>query len=437
MAVPYIFATATTSLPLSQLDDNFAYFANAISVSGTTVSLANLVYTGTLTGGTGVINIGSGQIYKDASGQLIVGGTTALATSANRGNITINGTSSSILTLGVGGAYKAYLYSSGTNLTLNNASTGYISFENNGGEKLRIDSSGNVGIGTSSPANILQITKSTAANTFLQSSNSLATSYYGVDGAGAAYCWNGSNYPVLFGTNGIERMRINSSGNVGIGTATPDQILTINGASLIKHQYTGAANGILIGQYNSTGDASINNQANALLNFATNNVERMRIPAAGGVQAVTTISVGNATPSSSGAGVTFPASQSASSDANTLDDYEEGTWTPVVASSSGTITSYTASGYYTKIGNTVVAAFTYNITNAGTGSALITVTAPFTSQNVAIHPTGSVAEVAVAGWGGYCIIAANSTSVQVQKYDGGYAGATGVVVRGTITYFTA
>jgi hypothetical protein len=41
----------------------------------------------------------------------------------------------------------------------------------------------------------------------------------------------------------------------------------------------------------------------------------------------TTIGVGNATPSASGAGITFPATQSASSNANTLDDYEEGTWT--------------------------------------------------------------------------------------------------------------
>ena len=42
----------------------------------------------------------------------------------------------------------------------------------------------------------------------------------------------------------------------------------------------------------------------------------------------TTIGVGGATASASGTGITFPATQSASSDANTLDDYEEGTWTP-------------------------------------------------------------------------------------------------------------
>ena len=63
----------------------------------------------------------------------------------------------------------------------------------------------------------------------------------------------------------------------------------------------------------------------------------------------TTIGVGGATPSASGAGITFPATQSASTDANTLDDYEEGTWTPT---SSG-VTFSSASGTYTKIGRTV------------------------------------------------------------------------------------
>ena len=48
------------------------------------------------------------------------------------------------------------------------------------------------------------------------------------------------------------------------------------------------------------------------------------------VTASTTIGVGGATPSTSGSGITFPATASASSNANTLDDYEEGTWTPTL-----------------------------------------------------------------------------------------------------------
>jgi hypothetical protein len=45
---------------------------SSLSVSGTT-SLANVSYTGTLTGGTGILNIGSGQIYKDANGNVGIG----------------------------------------------------------------------------------------------------------------------------------------------------------------------------------------------------------------------------------------------------------------------------------------------------------------------------------------------------------------------------
>ena len=68
----------------------------------------------------------------------------------------------------------------------------------------------------------------------------------------------------------------------------------------------------------------------------------------------TTIGVGNATPAASGSGITFPATQSASSDANTLDDYEEGTWTPTLGAGSLTITNAT----YTKIGVQVTLFFT-------------------------------------------------------------------------------
>ena len=72
----------------------------------------------------------------------------------------------------------------------------------------------------------------------------------------------------------------------------------------------------------------------------------------------TTIGVGGATASASGSGISFPATQSASSDANTLDDYEEGTFTPTGASAGYTISS--SSGRYTKIGRLVHCRFDIN-----------------------------------------------------------------------------
>jgi hypothetical protein len=91
----------------------------------------------------------------------------------------------------------------------------------------------------------------------------------------------------------------------------------------------------------------------------------------------TTIGVGNATPSASGAGITFPATQSASTDPNTLDDYEEGTWT---ASLGGTATYSNATGYYTKIGNLVYVKLYLGIGSIGTGSTTTISGLPFTAN---------------------------------------------------------
>ena len=66
-----------------------------------------------------------------------------------------------------------------------------------------------------------------------------------------------------------------------------------------------------------------------------------------------TLGVGAATASSSGSGVTFPATQDGSTNANTLDDYEEGTWTPGVGDLT-LVGDFSSSGTYTKIGRQVL-----------------------------------------------------------------------------------
>lgn len=93
------------------------------------------------------------------------------------------------------------------------------------------------------------------------------------------------------------------------------------------------------------------------------------------LKATTTIGVGNTTPSSSGAGITFPATQSASSNVNTLDDYEEGTWTPSLG---GNTTYNNQDGTYTKIGNMVYFQAHLNVNAIGTGSASRISGFPFT-----------------------------------------------------------
>ena len=82
-------------------------------------------------------------------------------------------------------------------------------------------------------------------------------------------------------------------------------------------------------------------------------------------------------------GIKFPATQVASADANTLDDYEEGTWTPNIG---GTATYGDARyGIYTKIGNVVACQFRIQIITRGTGSLTTLSGLPFTTGTTAVQ----------------------------------------------------
>ena len=91
----------------------------------------------------------------------------------------------------------------------------------------------------------------------------------------------------------------------------------------------------------------------------------------------TTIGVGGTTPSASGAGITFPAAQSASSDANTLDDYEEGTWSPGIAFNGTSVgVAYSGAGQvgtYVKIGKQVTVSCYMLLTNKGSSTGTVTI----------------------------------------------------------------
>jgi len=90
------------------------------------------------------------------------------------------------------------------------------------------------------------------------------------------------------------------------------------------------------------------------------------------VTASTTIGVGGATPSTSGNGVTFPATASLSTDPNTLDDYEEGTWTPTDQSGAGLTFGTFSSCKYIKIGQmvTIIGLIGYPTTTNGSNASI-------------------------------------------------------------------
>ena len=122
-----------------------------------------------------------------------------------------------------------------------------------------------------------------------------------------------------------------------------------------------------------------------------------------------------------GGQIAFPATQIASADANTLDDYEEGTWTPVLTAQTGSITSYTvANGTYIKIGNTVSVIAYVTITNAGTASSTLLLTLPFTPTNE--NWSGFGAEIAAVGFA--LSVFGTGSSLGFRKYENSTAAGT-------------
>jgi hypothetical protein len=111
---------------------------------------------------------------------------------------------------------------------------------------------------------------------------------------------------------------------------------------------------------------------------ATNTNRAITLPDAAGA-----LVVSGTTPSLNG--ITFPATQVPSADANTLDDYEEGTWTPSLG---GTTTYGGQTGSYIKIGRMVTVKATIVVTLIGTGSNNAISGLPFTCNSLYALPVG-------------------------------------------------
>lgn len=146
----------------------------------------------------------------------------------------------------------------------------------------------------------------------------------------------------------------------------------------------------------------------------------------------TTIGVGAATASASGAGISFPATQSASSDANTLDDYEEGTWTPTITfgGNSAGQTFSSSGATYVKVGQMVLVQMNVFFSNKGSSTGNANVTGlPFT-QNGSAFAMGSFAAdggfsgISSNGFGIYGLVANSQLYLRYNGSSGGYAALT-------------
>jgi hypothetical protein len=124
------------------------------------------------------------------------------------------------------------------NAQIMNGENTAMTFATSATERMRIDSSGDVGIGTSSPATKLHL--ATAINTGLLVSSTDGTTFKGIafnTSDNQFTVGTQTNHPIVLFTNNTERMRIDSSGNVGIGTSSPSgnlQIVTATAGTVLN-----------------------------------------------------------------------------------------------------------------------------------------------------------------------------------------------------------
>ena len=142
-----------------------------------------------------------------------------------------------------------------------------------------------------------------------------------------------------------------------------------------------------------------------------------------------------------GGQITFPATQSASADANTLDDYEQGTFTPTLTGT--TQSAGTVSGRYTKIGNVVYVSILFsNVTLASSAGLAGIASLPFTVLNSTVSPSGVLGyNTTTAASANSGVFNPNTTSFSLYNSgtatDSAFANGAGKYLAMSGFYFTA
>jgi hypothetical protein len=215
-------------------------------------------------------------------------------------------------------SFELYADSAANGINLRGRDSSPLVFWTANTERMRLDSSGNLGIGTTSPASRLHVNNATGIITYATIGNINGGTQVGADAAGASVLSSFAVNAIRFGqqssTTFVETMRLDSSGNLGIGTASPatrihaerstDGVIgTFRGTSNAQY-LVGIASGVV------THDAS---NGSAIHTWQTNGTERARLDNLGnlgigttsfGTSAATVLGIANGTaPTSSPAGM--------------------------------------------------------------------------------------------------------------------------------------
>jgi len=209
------------------------------------------------------------------------------------------------------------------------------------------------------------------------------TAWESIPGSGDA----GANGSVQYNDNGIVSGATNFvwdkvNGRVGVGTATPSVPLDVLGSGDGELRLRAGSDAALIFSETaanknwkvkpSGGDLCFQYSATA---FNSGYANKMVLNSIGNLV------LAGGTAAANGVGVTFPAVQVPSSDANCLDDYEEGTWVPTQGAGLTVVGTFSSSGTYTKVGRlvTITGSVDGSTSVAAAASGIVCNALPFSS----------------------------------------------------------
>jgi hypothetical protein len=311
------------------------------------------------------------------------------------------------------------IHSGDTNTAIRFPANDTVTVETAGVERMRVTSAGDVGIGTTAPRSVfgfngLTMDSPTSGGFVdINVNGSRRLTFFGDSTRGVV---DSSTNDLAFDTNSTERLRITSAGNVGIGTTAPVTKLQVGGGVLGIGLNGGAvmpglsrestSGGLAIGTYDTNG--SLSSTSMTILSAGDVGIgttsPATKLDVSGSIRASTGILFGTDTAS-----------------ANTLSDYEEGTFDFGIAfgGASVDITYLYRVGKYTKIGRQVTVTGYILLTSKGTSTGIATITGlPFTvfdnTANYSGISVGFLANITFADYiQGFTVT--NGTSIELRE----------------------